>query len=134
MWKIKGLERMLKTPLRRKLGKLLMKKVTLTKYAFSNGDDAYGQRERDSGTSYIFNAEIQEITSEDLAFFVQGTVHLGDAYGYFLPDYPVKGQTISIASEDEVTWNGKTWRIDTIEDYTFGEQVWYKKALMRRVI
>jgi len=79
-------------------------------------------------------AEIQELTSEDLAFFVPGTVNLGDAYGYFLPDYNVKGQTINIVAEDEVTWNSKTWRIDTIEDYTFGEQVWYKRALLKRVL
>lgn len=125
---------MLKTPPKRKLGKLMMKKVTLTKFSLSGEDDAYGQKLKDISKTYILQAEIQEITAEDLAFFVPGTVNLGDAYGYFLPDYAIKGQTISISSEDEVTWNSKTWRIDTIEDYTFGEQVWYKRALLRRVL
>jgi len=125
---------MLKTPPKRKLSKLLMKKVILTKFTLSGGDDAYGQRERTSSTTYRLDAEIQELTSEDLAFFVPGTVKLGDAYGYFLPNYIIKGQTITIACEDEVTWNSKTWRIDRIEDYYLGEQLWYRKALLKRAI
>lgn len=125
---------MLKTPPKRKLGKLLMKKVTLTKFSLAGGDDAYGQRTRNVAATYILEAEIQELTSEDLAYFVPGTVNLGDAYGYFLPDYIIKGLTITIAAEDEVTWNSKTWRIDRIEEYTFGEQTWYKRALLKRVI
>jgi len=125
---------MLKAPPKRKLSKLLMKKVTLTKFSLSGTDDAYGQKQRNISGTYTLKAEIQEITTEDLAFFVPGTVHLGDALGYFLSDYEVKGQTITISSEDQVTWNSKTWRIDTIEDYTFGEQVVYKRALLRRVL
>jgi len=123
---------MLKVPPRCKLRKLMMKRVILTKFTFSDTDDAYGQEERNTSGTYTLNAEIQELTSEDLAFFVSGTVNLGDAYGYFLPNYAVNGLIITISSEDEVTWNGKTWRIDTIEDYALGENVWYRRALMRR--
>lgn len=125
---------MLKTPPKKKLSKLLMKKITLTKYDLSGTDDAYGQKSKTILATYTLKAEIQELTSEDLAFFVPGTVNLGDAYGYFFPSYEIQGQTISIAAEDEVTWSGKTWRIDRIEDYTFGEQIWYKRAFLRRLI
>lgn len=111
-----------------------MKKVIITKYSLSSDDDAFGQRNRTVSGTYNVNAEIQELTSEDLAFFIPGTVNLGDAWGYFLPSYNIKGLTITIAPEDEITWNGKTWRINTIEDSYFGETLWYRKALMKRQI
>lgn len=125
---------MLKVPPRRKLGKLLKKQVTLTKFSLSSNEDAYGQKERTVAGTYSIEAEIQEITAEDLSFLVPGVASIGDAWGYFLPSYLVSGQNITISPEDEVTWNGKTWRIDKIEDYYYGENLFYKRALMKRVI
>jgi len=124
---------MIKAPPTRKLENLMLKKVTLTKYVMSGGTDAYGQQER-TGTSYTLKAEIQEITAENLSFFKPGTVDVGDAWGYFQPSYTVKGLTITISPEDEVTWNGKTWRIDFIEDAYIGESLWYRRAFLKRVV
>lgn len=123
---------MLKAPPKRQLSKLFRKKVTLTKYTLSNGEDAYGQRRQTIKDTYTLFAEIQEITSEDIAYLVPGTANIGDAYGYFLPNYLVKGQVISIEVEDEVTWNNKTWRIERIEDFLFGEKLYYKRAFLKR--
>lgn len=124
---------MIKAPPTRKLANLMLKKVTLTKYALSGGTDAYGQQTR-TGTSYSIKAEIQEIRAEDLSFFKPGTVNLGDAWGYFQPTYIVKGLTITLAAEDEVTWNNKTWRVDYIEEAYIRESLWYKRAFLKRVI
>lgn len=125
---------MSKIPPRYVLKKIFKKKVTLTKYSYSNEDDAYGQGERSVSDTYSISAEIQEITSEDLAFVVPGVMEIGDAFGYFLPYYLVKGKEIAIEAEDEITWNGKTWRIDRIEDYYYGEKEWYKRAILKRVV
>ena len=125
---------MLKVPPRKKLSKIFNKTVTLEKYAYTNGSDEYGQSAGTLVDTYTINAEIQEITSEDLAFLVPGTAEVGDAWGYFYPDYTVKGQTIKIAPEDIVKWNNKTWRIDKIEDYSLGNSIFYKRAFLKRVI
>ena len=125
---------MLKIPPKYVLKKILKKEVTLTKYTYSNGEDAYGQRSQSVSGTYAINAEIQEITSEDLAYVVPGTMSIGDAFGFFLPSYLVKGKTISIAVDDEISWNNKTWRIDQVEDYYYGNKIWYKRAILKRVI
>ena len=125
---------MLKIPPSYVLKKILKKEVTLTKYTYSDGEDAYGQRSRSVSGTYKIKAEIQEITSEDLAYVVPGTMSVGDAFGFFLPTYLVQGKNISIEAEDEITWNSKTWRIDSIEDYYYGEKIWYKRAVLKRVV
>jgi len=125
---------MIKAPPQRKLRNAFMKSVTLTKYTSSDNEDDWGQQTFTVSGTYIIAAEIQEITSEDLSFMVPGTANVGDAWGWFQPTYTKKGMTITIAPEDQVTWNSKTWRIDTIEDAYLGEHLWYRKALMRRVI
>jgi len=123
-----------KVPPKAQLRKVLGKKVTLKKYTYSGTEDEYGQKERTLDDSYSIRAEIQELTSEDLAFLPPGLANIGDAYGYFLPSYLVKGKTIEISAEDEVVWNNKTWRIDRVEDYYYGDKIWYKRAFLRRVI
>jgi len=110
------------------------KKVTLKRYSLSENDDAYGQSERSLEETFTLEAEIQEITAEDLAYLAPGTAEIGDAYGYFLPTYLKKGREISIQVEDEITWNNKTWRIERIEDFYYGDKLWYKRAFLKRVI
>ena len=116
------------------LRKVLKKQVTLKRYSVSKKEDAYGQAQRTLEDTYSLEAEIQEITSEDLAYFVPGTVEIGDAFGYFLPSYLKKGKTITIQVEDEIVWNNKTWRIERIEDFYYGDKLWYKRAFLKRVI
>ena len=76
---------MFKVPPKAQLRKILGKKVTLKKYTYSGTEDEYGQKERTLDDSYSIRAEIQELTSEDLAFLPPGLANIGDAYGYFLP-------------------------------------------------
>jgi len=125
---------MFKAPPTRKLQSIFRKTVTLSKITTSGNDDAYGQKSETSSGTYRIRAEIQEITSYDLAYFVPGTVQIGDAWGYFLPSYTVNGKKVEIALEDEITWNGKTWEIDRIEDAYIGEKLWYRKAYLRRKV
>ena len=125
---------MFKLPPKTQLRKILGKTVTLKKYTYSGTEDEYGQKERTLSDSYSIKAEIQELTSEDLAFLPPGLANIGDAYGYFLPSYLAKGKTVEISTEDEIVWNNKTWRIDRVEDYYYGDKIWYKRAFLRRVI
>ena len=127
---------MIRAPPPRKLRNLFLKSVTLSRYTLAAEDinDAFGQRDRTLSGTYTLKAEIQEVTSEDIAFYIAGTVNLGDAWGFFQASYFDKGKQIVIAPLDEITWNGKTWMIDTIEDAFVGEQLWFKKAFLRRLI
>jgi len=125
---------MFKTPPKVMLRKVLKKQVTLKRYSISENEDAYGQGERTLQATYSLEAEIQEITAEDLAYFVPGTVDVGDAYGYFLPSYLKKGKEVTIQVEDEIVWNNKTWRVERIEDFYYGDKLWYKRAFLKRVI
>jgi len=116
------------------LKKFFKKGVTLTKYSYSDGEDAYGQKSKTTTGTYTLEAEIQEIRSEDLAYMRPGLVELGDAWGFFLPSYTKKGKTVTVEIGDEVTWNSKTWRVDYIENYITENNVTYKRALLKRVI
>jgi len=125
---------MFKVPPKFMLRKGLKKQVTLKRYSFSENEDAYGQSQRSLQETFTLEAEIQEITAEDLAYLVPGTAEIGDAYGFFLPTYLKKGREITIQVEDEITWNNKTWRIERIEDFYYGDKLWYKRAFLKRVI
>jgi hypothetical protein len=96
--------------------------------------DAYGQLVQSLVQTYNIPVEIQEITAWDLTFLVPGTAEIGDAWIFFLPEYDVKGQKLVVQPRDQVTWNGKTWWIDRIEEGWVGAHLWFKKALCRRVI
>ena len=123
---------MLKAPPSRKLASIFGKTVTLTQYLGTGDEDAFGQKNMTVLGTYRIKAEVQEITSYDLSFLVPGIADVGDAWGFFLPSYKIKGKTLNLQPEDEITWNSKTWRIDKIEDFYVGESLWYRKALMRR--
>jgi type IV secretory pathway TrbF-like protein len=124
----------MKVPPQRKLLHMFRKKVTLEKYSIEESTDSYGQTEETLVGSYQIDAEIQEVTAEDLVYMRPGVVEVGDAWGYFLPSYLVQGQTVTVEVEDIVKWNNKAWRIDRIEDYYLGGQLMYKRALMKRVV
>lgn len=116
------------------LRKLFRKKVTLKKYSKTGTDDAYGQKEDQLIGTYVIEAEIQEITAYDLAYVVPGILQVGDAMGYFLPQYFVDGRYITVEVEDRVTWNNKTWRVEKIEDFYYGDKLMHKRALLKRVV
>jgi len=125
---------MFKLPPKVMLRKSLGKQVTLKRYSFSESEDAYGQSTRTLQDTYSLEAEIQEITAEDLAYLVPGTAEIGDAYGFFLPSYLKKGKEITLQVNDEIQWKGKTWRVERIEDFYYGDKLWYKRAFLKRVI
>jgi len=124
---------MLRAPSRSTLRKLFRKEVVLKRYTYGP-EDSYGQKAKTGSETYPLKAEIQEIVAEDAIQLVPAELGIGDAYGFFLPSYIVKGQTIIIALEDEVIWNYKTWRIENIEDYYIGKKLSHKRALLKRVV
>lgn len=125
---------MRKLPFRTKLRNVFAKQVVVSRRTTTASEDEYGQQETLTTEDFTVLAEIQELTSRDLLFLPPGTVSPGDAWGYFFPTYQVKGRTITIQPEDRVSWNSKTWRVDTIQDFSYGEDVFYSKILLRRVL
>ena len=125
---------MLKAPPKAVLRKIFKKEVDLKRYSFSESDDTYGQATRSLSETYPIKAEIQELTTEDLSFLPPGVASIGDAYGFFLPTYLVKGREVSVEVEDEIVWDNKIWRVERIENFYYGSKLWYKRAFLKRVI
>ena len=107
-------------------------KITATDITYGNTIDAYGMQEKTKET-YSIKAEIQPVTDADLVILVPGQLTIGDAVGWFLDSYDVKGKTITVDPDDLVLDKDYTYRVDTIQDPTDGNTIIYRRAYLRRM-
>jgi len=113
--------------------KLLKHDITLHKLTLSSiGDDEYDQKQ-ESYTSYSIKGEVQPITLEELARLPPGIYKEGDAWLYVLPYYILKGETIVVENDDEITCEDVRYMVERVEDHYQGNNIVWRRCYLKRV-
>jgi len=117
-----------------KLKKIFKASCTLHKVTVSEIEDEFGMTEETTETTYSIKAEVQPLTSEDLAYLPPGQFSEGDAWAYFLPSYNVNEETLTVEVNDYITFNGIKYLVQRYEDYFEGNNVIYRRAYLKRQV
>jgi len=123
----------MKAPPSWKVKKLYRCDVTLHKITETELEDEFGQIE-ESEVTYSIKAEIQSIRLEDKAYLPVGMISEGDAWGFFIPIYAIEGQDIEVEVNDYITFKEIKYLVQWIEDYYEGNDVVYRRALLKRQV
>ena len=96
------------------------------------GDNEYDQK-TETYIDYPIKAELQPITLEELATLPPGLYREGDAWCYVLPYYYLKGQTVTVENEDEITCEDVRYEVEKIEDHYQGNTCVWRRCYCRRI-
>jgi len=110
---------------------MLDRDYTLKKITERVVDDIYGTTEV-SETEYEIKGMIIPLTTEDLRYELGGKYEAGDARGYFLQEYIIGTEIITVKNNDILVDGEKNYRVDIYNDYKW-KNIEVREVYMRRI-
>jgi len=114
------------------LYKSLQQTVTLKKVTKTEVDSEYGLTS-ETVKEYSIKALINVLTEYDLRYLLTGELNVGDARGYFMKEYTVGDETVSVEVGDRIVFKGTEYDVVSVTDHygPYGDFM-YREVYMRR--